>query len=463
MRKQNNKKWFVSAVFSFLLLFVLTACGAKDQATTEKEKNEESGKAKQEEKNAADEEKEDEVKVTTSIEEILEEKAGKYSGNAYNEAVVHRALDEKSFQDKDSFQIYGTLLNLIREGENYSPYYEFYEEFNPSIETVISEMPGGMKLDDNGDLGLSANIAILLDSSGSMAQKIGGKTKMELAKEAVNQFVASMPAGSNVSLRVYGQKGSNSDSDKKLSCDSTEVVYDLKPYNESEFKSSLGKFQPTGWTPIAKVISETKADFEKANKPGQNIIYVVSDGIETCDGDPVKAAKELHDSNIEAVVNIIGFDVDSNGQKQLISVAEAGGGEFETVDTAEDFKQLWEDERQRLWNEWWDWGNQNWNEVWEEQNKKSNDLFEEKSEFTNLIYDEKTRLSEAAYYLQQQEQFDSEVRQEVDSLIEQRYDILKEYVEGNYEELKDTLKTEGESLKESIKKKEEEMKEKYRN
>ena len=453
----------MSAVFSFLLLFVLTACGAKDQATTEKEKNEESGKAKQEEKNAADEEKEDEVKVTTSIEEILEEKAGKYSGNAYNEAVVHRALDEKSFQDKDSFQIYGTLLNLIREGENYSPYYEFYEEFNPSIETVISEMPGGMKLDDNGDLGLSANIAILLDSSGSMAQKIGGKTKMELAKEAVNQFVASMPAGSNVSLRVYGQKGSNSDSDKKLSCDSTEVVYDLKPYNESEFKSSLGKFQPTGWTPIAKVISETKADFEKANKPGQNIIYVVSDGIETCDGDPVKAAKELHDSNIEAVVNIIGFDVDSNGQKQLISVAEAGGGEFETVDTAEDFKQLWEDERQRLWNEWWDWGNQNWNEVWEEQNKKSNDLFEEKSEFTNLIYDEKTRLSEAAYYLQQQEQFDSEVRQEVDSLIEQRYDILKEYVEGNYEELKDTLKTEGESLKESIKKKEEEMKEKYRN
>lgn len=458
----KKKKLVLFTVLTLLLLFVLSACGSKDQVTSDS-KSEESGKAKEEEKSAATEEKEDEVEIAGSIEEILEEKAGKYSGNAYNEAVVHRALDQKSFQDKDSFQIYGTLLSLMREGENYSPYYEFYEEFNPSIETVISEMPGGMKLNDSGELGLSANIAILLDASGSMAQKIGGKTKMELAKEAVNQFVASMPEGSNVSLRVYGHKGSNSDSDKKLSCDSTEVVYDLKPYSESEFKSSLGKFQPTGWTPIAKAISETKADFEKANKPGQNIIYVVSDGIETCDGDPVKEAKELHDSNIDAVVNIIGFDVDSNGQKQLISVAEAGGGKYETVNTAEDFKKIWEDERQRLWNEWWDWGNKNWSKVWDEQNKKSSDLFDEKSEFTSLIYDEKTRLSEAAYYLQEQEQFDNEVRKEVDSLIDQRYNILKDYAEGNYEELKDTLKTEGESLKESIKEKEEEMKKKYKN
>ncbi|OHR69497.1 VWA domain-containing protein [Bacillus sp. UMB0893] len=458
----SKKKLFLFSMFSLLLLFTLAACGAKNQAMTDKEKSEESGKAKEDE-NTAGKEKEDEVKIAGSIEEIIEEKAGEYSGNAFNEAVVHRALDETSFQDKDSFQIYETLLSLISEGENYSPSYEYYEEFNPSIETTLSEMPGGMKLNENGELGLSANIAILLDASGSMAQKIGGKTKMDLAKEAVNQFVASMPEGSNVSLRVYGQKGSNSDSDKKLSCDSTEVVYDLKPYNESEFKTSLGKFQPTGWTPIAKAISETKADFEKANKPGQNIIYVVSDGIETCDGDPAKAAKELHDSNIQAKVNIIGFDVDSAGQQQLISVAEAGGGEFETVDTAEDFKKLWEDERQRLWNEWWDWGNKNWNEVWDEQSKKSKELFEEKSEFTNLIYDEKTRLSETAYYLQEKEQIDSEVRQEVDSLIEQRYNILKDYAEGNYTELKETLQTEGEALKDSIKEKKEEMLKTYKN
>ncbi|GHH98688.1 VWA domain-containing protein [Neobacillus kokaensis] len=455
----KKKKLFLFTLLAIMLLFALSACGSKEQTAGDKTKSE---KVK-EETAAAVEEQEDEMNVATSVEEILKEKPGTYSGNAYNKAIVHRTLDKSSFQDKDSFQIYDALLKLMREGENYRSFYDYYEAFNPSIETVISEMPGGMKLDDNGDLGLSANIAILLDASGSMAQKIGGKTKMDLAKEAVNQFVASMPEGANVSLRVYGHKGSNSDSDKKVSCGSTEVVYDLKPYNEKEFKSSLGKFEPTGWTPIAKAISETKADFEKANKPGQNIIYVVSDGVETCNGNPVKAAKELHDSNIEAVVNIIGFDVDSNGQKQLLQVAQAGGGQFETVKTAEDFNKLWEDERRRLWNEWWDWGNKNWNKVWDEQNKKTNELYDVKADFTNLIYDEKTRLQEAAYYLQQKEQYDSEVRQEVDSLIDQRYNILKDYAEDHFEELRDTLKTEGEKLKQSIKEKEEEMKEKYKN
>lgn len=453
-----KKKKFL--FFIFTLLITLTACGEKDQATTEKEKSGESGKAKQEEKSAAVEEKEDEINISTSIEEITNEEAGKYSGNAYNKAVVHRDLDEKNFQDKDSFQVYDYLLGLMNESEQYKGYYDFAKEFNANIETAVSNTPEGMKLEDGQEVSGTANIAILLDSSGSMAQKIGGKSKMELAKEAVDQFVSSMPEGSNVSLRVYGHKGSNADSDKKLSCESTEMVYDLKPYNATDFKDSLGEFQPTGWTPIAKAIDETKKDFEKTNKPGQNIVYVVSDGIETCEGDPVKAAKELHDSNIEAVVNIIGFDVDSNGQKQLLSVAEAGGGEFETVNTSEDFKQVWERERIRLYNEWSAWSSGNWNDVASEQAEKVNELYGKKADFTNLTYDEKAHLNDAVYYLRDKEQITQETSEEVQSLIQQRHDILKEY-QDEFKTLIDTVETEGKKLKEAIDEKGDEMKDKY--
>ncbi|MGP1906816.1 VWA domain-containing protein [Metabacillus sp. JX24] len=453
---KRTKKICLMLLSALFVLFALAACGGGEQASGKEEKKENTKK----EEEVSEKENEDEVEIAGSIEEIVKEEPGKYSGNAYNKAVIHKALDEKSFADKDSFQIYGELLALVNEGENYKPFYDFYEEFNPSIETSLSNMPGGMTL-ENGEIGLNTNISILLDASGSMAQKIGGQAKMDLAKKAVNDFVASMPEGANVSLRVYGQEGSNSDSDKQLSCSSTEVVYDLKPYNEAEFKASLGKFKPTGWTPIAKAISESKADFEKSDKQGQNIIYVVSDGIETCDGDPAKAAKELHDSNIEAVVNIIGFDVDSNGQKQLMSVAQAGGGQYETVDTAEDFQELWEDERQRLWNEWWDWGNKNWNEVWEEQSEKQNDLYERKRELTNMIYEEKKRLNDAALYLQEKEQIEYDVRQEVTSLVDQRHEILKDYAENTHEKLLDTVKTEGEDLKDSIQENKEEMTEKY--
>lgn len=419
---------------------------------------------KQEEANHREEGKNEKVKeelaFSTTVEEIVKENAGEYSGNQYNKAIIHRTLDNKSFLEKDSFEIYNALLTLMSEGENYKKYYDFFENFNPQIETLVSEMPGGMKLQESGELGLNTNIAILLDASGSMAQEIGGKTKMEFAKEAINEFVAKMPEEANIMLRVYGHKGSNDDRDKDLSCGATEVFYPLKPYNEEEFKKSLESFEPKGWTPIAKAMQAAKNDFEKANE-GSNIIYVVSDGIETCDGDPVQVAKELHDSNIKAIVNVIGFDVDSNGQKQLFDVAEAGGGQFQTVGNADDFKKIWESERRRLFNEWWNWSNSNWNKVWSEQSKKSNEIYKENSAFNSLMYDEKLRLNEAAYYLQQKEQISYETKQEVDSLIKQRYDILDTYLSEKSDELRATLEDEGQKLKEAIKTKGEEMKKKY--
>ncbi|MFI9225260.1 VWA domain-containing protein [Peribacillus frigoritolerans] len=400
--------------------------------------------------------------MAASMEDILQEKAGEYSGTAYNEAVVHRAMDEQNFQDKDSFQVYDSLLKLMGEGPNYQEYYDFVESFNGNIETKVTEAPESMKLENGKEVNGTANISILLDASGSMAQMIGDKTKMDLAKEAINKFVASMPEGSNVSLRIYGHKGSNDDSDKELSCSSTEMVYDLKPYNKSDFASSLGEFNPTGWTPIAKAISEAKTDFQKANKPGQNIIYVVSDGIETCDGDPAKEAKELHDSNIKAVVNIIGFDVDSAGQKQLLSVAEAGGGKFETVNSAEDFKQVLERERTRLYNEWSAWSANNYNEVMSEQGNKNVELINSKGAFAKLAFDEKVRMDLAANYLLSKEQISQEVRSEVSSLIQQRSNISEEY-RKKYDELMKSVNSQGQSLRDDISDKGDEMKDKYKN
>ncbi|MBM7605185.1 ribosomal protein L12E/L44/L45/RPP1/RPP2/gas vesicle protein [Metabacillus crassostreae] len=459
------KRFTLIFVLISLVVGIMVGCGADKASDNKVNSNSEQEKENVEKEEETDEESSSndiEQEVSTTLEEIIEEKSGKYAGNAYNEAIVHRDLDDNSFQDKDSFQVYNYLLSLMSESETYKGFYEDLQNFNDSIETSISSTPEGMKLEDGQTVNGTSNIAILLDASGSMAQKIGGKTKMELAKQAVNEFVASMPEGSNISLRVYGHKGSNSDKDKKASCSSTELVYELNSYDESTFKESLNSFKPTGWTPIANAINETKKDFEQVNNEAQNIIYVVSDGVETCDGDPVKAAKELHDSNIKAVVNIIGFDVDQDGQKQLLQVAEAGGGKFETVDSADDFKKVWERERVRLYNEWSSWSAENYNDIATEQSKKINKLYSSKSDFSNLTYDEKKHLNEAVYYLKNKEQISSEVREELLSLINQRHNILDDYQE-EYKASIEEIETEGKRLKEEIQDKGKEMKDKYSN
>ena len=85
------------------------------------------------------------------------------------------------------------------------------------------------------------------------------------------------------------------------------------------------------------------------------IVYVVSDGIETCNGDPVKAAKDLVSSDIQTVVNIIGFDVDNEGQKLLKNVASAGNGEFTYVQSERDLKRYLRAQYEEIQQAWLDW------------------------------------------------------------------------------------------------------------
>ncbi|MBS4175853.1 VWA domain-containing protein [Bacillus sp. FJAT-49736] len=199
------------------------------------------------------------------------------------------------------------------------------------------------------------NIEIILDSSGSMANAVGSKTRMQMAKDAIKNFLSRVPQEANVSLRVYGHKGTSKESDKVKSCSAIEQVYGFDKYNESKFNRALEKFQPSGWTPLANSLLESKKAFEKYDaKKNTNLIYVVSDGIETCGGDPVKVAKSFSDTNVSPIINVIGFGADKEAQKQLKEVAKEANGVYTTVSNERELSNEFaraEDVLNR-WKEW---------------------------------------------------------------------------------------------------------------
>lgn len=199
------------------------------------------------------------------------------------------------------------------------------------------------------------NVEIILDASGSMAGKIGNKTKMQLAKEAIKEFAESLPEEARISLRVYGHKGSNADAHKQFSCRSSELVYPLQSYDAKGIENALKLFEPTGWTSIANSLRLAQHDLAafEADK-NTNVIYLVSDGIETCDGDPVAVAKELSHSKIMPLLNVIGFDVNADGQKQLKEIAKASEGLYANVTNREQFKQELERAKEiaQKWERW---------------------------------------------------------------------------------------------------------------
>lgn len=175
------------------------------------------------------------------------------------------------------------------------------------------------------------NIIVILDASGSMATKIGQDSRMDIAKKAVSTFLSNMPQGVNTGLIVYGNIGSNSQEDKNLSCNGIEEIIKLGSNNNAKVIDSMKTFTPKGWTPIAKSIDFAKNIFLKNSKESENYLILVTDGAESCDGNPLRSAQYLTTDLKNIKLNIIGFALDSYSQLSLEKVAGAGGGLYYTA------------------------------------------------------------------------------------------------------------------------------------
>lgn len=212
---------------------------------------------------------------------------------------------------------------------------------------------------------VNINLEIALDCSGSMANTIGDKTIMDIAKESIKKVVSELPENSKVGLRVFGHKGNNKGSGKAESCESCELIQPIEMVNKDKIDSVLNPISPTGWTCIAKSIEEGSKDLSAfTGEKDLNILFIVTDGIETCGGNPVEVAKKLKGDNTNIVLGIIGFNVSANQNAVLKEVADAGGGYYASAkDAAELSSELetihelaysdykWEELDQSLLNE----------------------------------------------------------------------------------------------------------------
>lgn len=433
------KKWLLILIAAGTLL--ITACSGEEKADGDK------GEAIAEETNSESEDKEvsSEKELVPAaalhnVHEIVKEK-GKYDIDKLNK---DQNLMKQLVADLEQLpegltgeEAYNLVIPLV--AADIQKEAEQFESVDPVIKFDSSEPGSNIELPESE----TVNVVILLDASGSMAAQVSGGQKMKLAKEAINSYASDLPKGSNVLLRVYGHKGTGSDADKALSCKSHEVVYPLGAYDESKFAASLNQFEPAGWTPLAGAIEEAKKDLaEQQGENIQNVIYVVSDGVETCDGDPVAAAKALHSSGIVAEVNIIGFDVDNEGQNQLMEVAKAGGGIYKSVYAESDLRDYLQKEHSRLYWEWLAWGNDRYFNVLEQ----SNDIYFEMLGLNNDIYfkslSEKNLMSTIKYELKNLGKFkDDEAADRFSELAAIRHETVDLYFDQE-EERKNKIRIE---------------------
>jgi len=167
------------------------------------------------------------------------------------------------------------------------------------------------------------SVALILDASGSMGAKLAtGETRMMAAQKAIKGAAAVVDPKAQVALRVYGAKPVA----REKSCQDSHlaVPFGSAQQQVAAIDKAVDEVKPQGWTPLAYSLEQAGNDFPAAAR--ERAIVLVSDGKETCQGDPVVAAKALAAKGI--TIHTIGFVVDTAARMQLEGVARATGGKY---------------------------------------------------------------------------------------------------------------------------------------
>ncbi len=173
-------------------------------------------------------------------------------------------------------------------------------------------------------------VQIILDASGSMKESLGGKPKIEIARETLKEVIQQTPATSQIGLRAFGHNLAHTD---PKTCTDSELLIPIGSGDRQALLTKVGAITVRGETPIAYSLEKAGADFGPDTK---KTVVLLSDGKETCNGDPVAVLAKLKQRGIELKVHVIGFAVDAETTKQLQAIAQASGGNyFEAKDAAQ--------------------------------------------------------------------------------------------------------------------------------
>jgi hypothetical protein len=164
------------------------------------------------------------------------------------------------------------------------------------------------------------SVLLILDASGSMNAKLpNGETRMAVAQRAIKGVAGFIPAQAQLSLRLYGAQSAAS----RRNCEDTHVGVPFGPAGagSAAIAATVDGAKAQGYTPIAYSLGQAANDFPDDAK--ERVIVLVSDGKETCRGDPVVAARALAAKGI--TIHTVGFIVDTAARGQL-QIARATGG-----------------------------------------------------------------------------------------------------------------------------------------
>ncbi|MBZ9992647.1 vWA domain-containing protein [Mesorhizobium sp. BH1-1-4] len=168
--------------------------------------------------------------------------------------------------------------------------------------------------------GFAANkVIIILDASGSMWAQIDGKPKLEIARESLRTVLQSVPGDDEIGFMAYGHR-------EKGSCDDIQLIVPPQAGSASAISAAADSLKFLGKTPLTAAVKQA-AEALKYTEDKATVV-LITDGLETCGGDPCALGKELKASGVDFTADVVGFGLTADEGKQISCLAENTGGKY---------------------------------------------------------------------------------------------------------------------------------------
>jgi hypothetical protein len=144
-------------------------------------------------------------------------------------------------------------------------------------------------------------VEIILDSSGSMLEYVNGEAKIDTAKKMIKVAIQSIDSGNSITaLRTFGHRNSRD-------CKDIELRLGFYEKNLAALNERILEINPVerGMTPLARALEQASENLKQ--HPGPKKIIAVTDGTETCGGDPCKVADKIISENKDVKIYLLTY------------------------------------------------------------------------------------------------------------------------------------------------------------
>jgi Ca-activated chloride channel homolog len=181
----------------------------------------------------------------------------------------------------------------------------------------------------------TSDAMIVFDASGSMSASDfpdGAPNRIDRVRNALAKFLPHVSGTRNLGLVVYGPGPHEDD------CENLSLRFGPMANAGPRIRAEVERLIPAGRTPLTKSVELAGDALGAPDKPGT--IVLLTDGEETCGGNPCNLARAIAARRPNTVVHVIGYKLQSLDGRPPVSgakcLADETGGYNLTAETADD-------------------------------------------------------------------------------------------------------------------------------